>query len=199
MYIAFDTETSGLHAECQILTAHFIILDENFKELDSYNLKLKHKLYKIEAKAMTINKIDLVKHDISAVTVNMARNSFLVMLRKYNKRLIPIGHNVSFDLRFLKKSGLLTDIEFNQYISSNVLDTMNIAQYLKACRVIPEYQSLSLKNLCHFYNIELENDELHTAEYDIKITIELLKRFIKLLSSEQKDTLTKKRKVSAVE
>ena len=35
MYLAVDTETTGLSSNCQVLTAYFIILDDKFEEIDT--------------------------------------------------------------------------------------------------------------------------------------------------------------------
>jgi DNA polymerase III epsilon subunit-like protein len=89
----------------------------------------------------------------------------------------------------LKNSGLLSEDAF----SPNVLDTIVIAQFLKTCKMIPSKQSLSLSNLIKYFGIKMPGDGLgtgpgvvqfHTAEYDIRMTVELLKHFTQRQTTE---------------
>ena len=250
MYLAFDTETTGINAnKNNLLTACFIVTDDNLIEIDRLNLSLKHYDYNVSIKAMEINKIDLIKHHYDSVDIKSARNSLLDFLKKhknkmsnhvshssgsrlsssldpdsvrawtsqdksgssYNKTFTPIGHNVTFDINFIKNSGLLTENEYMSFISFNTLDTICIAQYLKLTGDLPKKQSISLINLCKYYGIEsplqvnsdlhkagsdLHKAGYHTAEYDIEMTLQLLRKFksinAKLIDSEK--MFSKKRK-----
>jgi DNA polymerase III epsilon subunit-like protein len=197
MYLAFDTETSGLDpTKHNLLTVCFIVLNDNLVEIDRLNLNIKYNEYNITIKAMEINKIDLIKHHncSSSVDLKTARSLLLDFLKK-NKRsqfnsslsygynlFTPIGHNVSFDINFIKGCGLLSEYEYHSYISFNCVDTICIAQFLKLTGEIPRKQSISLSNLCSYYNIKTEGDSesYHTAEYDIVMTLHLLRKFKKL-------------------
>jgi len=194
MYLAFDTETTGIDAvKNNLLTACFIVLDDNLVEIDRLNLSIKYNEYNISVRAMEINKIDLIKHHNSRNSVDLktARSMLLDFLRKNKKAhsnsslsygynlFTPIGHNVSFDINFIKGCGLLSEYEYNSYISFNCVDTICIAQFLKLTGEIPKTQSISLVNLCSYYNIKSEGntESYHTAEYDIVMTLHLLRKF----------------------
>jgi DNA polymerase III alpha subunit (gram-positive type) len=186
MYLAFDTETTGLnHNTNNLLTGFFVVLDSELNMIDTYNLKMKHETYNVSVKALEVNKINLVKHERTAKSVVEIRKEFLEFLEK-NKpryRYIPVGHNVNFDIRFLKSSKLLTEEQYNNYFSNYTLDTMMIAQFMKVCNLVPSTQSMSLVNLCSHLNIKYNEDTTkfaHDAEYDITMTISLLKEFISL-------------------
>lgn len=218
MYLAFDTETTGINSnKNNLLTVCFIVTDENLVEIDRLNLSLKHYDYNISIKAMEINKINLIKHHYESVDLKSAKNSLLDFLKKnknklssYNNMFTPIGHNVNFDINFIKNSGLLTESEYHNFISFNALDTICIAQYLKLIGDLPKKQSISLINLCKYYGIEPAQSKkikdsgvvsqiesgYHTAEYDIEMTLQLLRKFksinCKLIHSG--NMLSKKRK-----
>lgn len=222
MYLAFDTETTGIYSnKNNLLTACFIITDDNLIEIDRLNLSLKHNDYNVSIKAMEINKIDLIKHHYESVDLKSARNSLLDFLKKhknsselsYNKTFTPIGHNVTFDINFIKNSGLLTENEYMSFISFNTLDTICIAQYLKLTGDLPKKQSISLINLCKYYGIESPSQvhsdgdlsktrqepyktgtSYHTAEYDIEMTLHLLRKFKSINSKLIHSGLSKKRK-----
>lgn len=187
MYLAFDTETSGIHIDAQVLTAYFIILDSNFNEIDSLDLKIKYPVYSIQLKAFQVNNIDLVKHEQEALISLDAKIKLKNFLLKHKKnKYIPLGHNIKFDLDKMRSFGIY------DYVSSTFnLDTMQIAQFLKSSNKLPFNQSLSLKNLTEYYGIKPTGD-LHNAECDIRLTIDLFKHFQKVLtqSTSQQNTLS---------
>ena len=178
MYLAIDTETTGLNADCQVLTAYFIVLDNDLHEMAHLDLKIRYPYYKVYTKALEVNRIDLIKHDREAIDFVDAKNVLNKFLNDHKTpfRYIPLGHNINFDLKMLKNSGLLSD----DHLSPNVLDTITIAQFLKTCKIIPNKQSLSLTNLAKHFNLTTNNKtaniDFHTAEYDIRMTVELLKQ-----------------------
>lgn len=176
MYLAFDTETSGLHQDSQVLTAFFIVLDSEFNEIDSLDLKIKYPVYSIQLKAFEINNIDLNKHEkesISFFDAKIKLNTFLLKNLKITKKnkFIPLGHNVKFDIGKINKFGISDHLNnvFN-------IDTLQIAKFFKACGKLQDIQSLSLKNVTEYFNIQPKG-QLHTAECDIRLTIDLLKHF----------------------
>ena len=180
MYLAFDTETSGIHADAQVLTAYFIILDSNFNEIDSLDLKIKYPVYSIQLKAFQVNNIDLIKHEQEALISLDAKIKLKNFLLKHKKnKYIPLGHNVKFDLEKMKSFGI-----YDHVSSTFNLDTMQIAQFLKSSNKLPFNQSLSLKNLTEYYGIT-PTGELHNAECDIRLTIELFKHFQSTLSTQE--------------
>lgn len=178
MFLAFDTETTGLLDSCNVLTAYFIILDDKLNEIANLDLKIKYNHYNVNIKALEINKIDLIKHDKEAISQKDARNKLDYFLSVYKTKdnYIPLGHNISFDLKMLKNNDILTDSAIETYLSPVSIDTLTIAKFMKTNKKIPKKQSLSLSKISEYFNINLGNDSLyHTAEYDIKMTIELFK------------------------
>jgi DNA polymerase III epsilon subunit-like protein len=176
-YIAFDCETSGVSEASNLLTISFVILDKDLIQKDSLNISLKQTSgYNIYPEALQINRIDIIKHHQSSSDLQTSRKILLDFLNKnkgsYN--LIPIGHNIAFDIRFIKSSGLLTDREYSNFISCNPVDTLIVAQFLKTCGKLNQKQSLSLINLCNHFKLDSCKNSEHTSEYDIKMTIKLL-------------------------
>ena len=171
MYLAVDTETTGLSSYCQVLTAYFIILDDKFEEIDNIDLKIKYDNYNIYPKAMEINKINLDEHEKIADTQQEAKEKINNLLNKYNIKLTPLGHNIKFDLRMLKSNDLLC----NDYVTETCIDTIDLCKELKNVGIIPQNQSISLSKISDYLGITVKQAKLHTAEYDIRLTIELFK------------------------
>lgn len=198
-YIAFDCETTGLNINNNnLLTVCFIILDVNLEYIDKLNISLKQKSgYYISPDALEINKIDIVRHHKTAVDLENARTILLHFLSKnrstYN--LIPIGHNINFDINFIKSSGLLTESEYSNFISCNPIDTKTIAQFLKSCGKIHEKQSLSLINLCKYFNLTQCINLQHSSEYDTEMTIQLLKTMKSLVNDNSSNSSNKRKRV----
>ena len=180
-YIAFDAETTGLDVNVNnLLTACFIVLDSDLNELDRLNISLKSENYFINPKAIEVNKIDIVKHHLNSKDLINTKVEIINFLKKNktNFYLIPIGHNVSFDILFIKK---LLGLEYNNYFSYNSVDTIVIAQYLKICKKLPDRQSVSLISLCNYFGIKVDKEtKFHNSEFDTEMTIQLLKQFVKI-------------------
>ena len=203
-YICFDTETTGLQSSCNLLTAHFIILNKHLEKIDSLDLRIKYPVYTVYTKALEVNKIDLVSHDNhpDSLFISDANHKLVSFLQK-NKgqyRFLPIGHNINFDVQFIKSSNLLSEEEYSKYISVTTLDTLTIANFLKLTGVLPTTQPLNLVSLCKFLNISSDDTQAHNAEYDTKMTIELLKIFKEKIKNSKEEfndfKLSKKRKTS---
>jgi len=178
-FLCMDTETTGLSEDCNVLTAYFIILDSSLNEIASLDLKIKHNCYKVYTKAMEVNKINLIEHEKTAITKANAKEQLeqFLSIYKTNEKYIPLGHNVSFDLKMLKSNQILSDSAIECHLSPNSIDTLTIAKFMKSCKKIPVKQSLSLVKICAYFEISLITElEAHNAEYDIKMTIELFKK-----------------------
>ncbi len=187
-YIAFDCETGGFIDESSLLTVTFIVLDNNLCVLDTLDIALKsNRGYHVYPEALTVNKIDLIKHHATAIDLFTARTKLFSFLDAYKHMftLIPIGHNIQFDIRFIKNNGLMTGDEYSRYISPNAIDTISIAQFMKVSGKLPLRQSISLSNLCTYYNLGDDNVLQHTANYDTHMTIKLLRKFRNELQTEQ--------------
>ncbi len=199
-YVALDTETTGLDANVNnLLTATFIVLDSELIELDRLNISLQSQNYTVNAKAMEVNKINIVKHHESSKDLIDTKAQLINFLKKNktNFYLTPVGHNIQFDIQFIKK---LLGNEYNNYFSYNSVDTIVIANFLKMCGKLPERQPVSLSKLSEYYGIQrcdkVVNESFHTSEYDTEMTVKLLKKFVELNIFESKKLPLKKRCLS---
>lgn len=191
-FLAFDTETTGLNKnKCEILTAFFIILDEEFRIIDTLDLKIKHGFYTVYPKALEVNKIDILQHhnDKKSIYMREANRKLKTFLldNKGNEKYIPIGHNINFDIDMIKSNELLDDLFFSKNISHHIIDTMTVGNFLKASKILPHELSLSLISLCNFLKLEDNVSQLaaHNAEYDIKMTIKLFKKFQEMVGKDE--------------
>lgn len=195
MYLFIDTETGGFKAsEHSLLTLSAIVTDNKFNivpvptQSDNpddipgcLHLRIKANEYSVTPQAMAVNKIDLVKHAEIAVHTEAARQqlvNFIVDgLRMTNvRKLIPAGHNVQFDMRFIWHQ-LMGEGEWGTYCTYPVFDTAAIARYLNSAGKISGGCSLPVLR----ERFQIHTGAAHDAEVDNLATIELAKKFMEFL------------------
>ena len=185
-FVALDIETGGIGLDKSLLTAYFSILDENFNETDNLYLRVKPDdgVYAVNAEALDINKIDLVKHDAVAITYREAKTVLYSFLERNNPggavKLIPIGHGISFDIAFLCDK-LISKPTWDHFVSYRSLDTSIIAQFLICCGQMPD-SAAALSKIAAYFGIPVE--QAHTANGDVNMSIEVLKKMINLIKQE---------------
>ncbi len=89
-------------------------------------------------------------------------------------KLIPIGHNVQFDILFIYEH-LLSKKHWDQHVSYRKLDTGTIAQFFKLCGFIPDDKSGSLEYLAERFGVKFK-DRAHTAESDAMMCVHILQK-----------------------
>lgn len=187
-YLAFDTETGGLDPKkSSLLTAYFAVLDENFNAIAELDLKIKNEkneIYQVTGEALKINGINLAEHHnenrnstkgLAAVQLKDLLHTHLVD----NDTLIPIGHNVDFDIGFIQEHLLPKEL-WDRYVSYRKLDTAVIGNFLKAKKIIPSNTSGSLGGLAKFFKIDIGKGSLHNAKIDTVVTVALLQEMLKV-------------------
>lgn len=181
IYIAVDTETGGIGPDVSLLTAYIAILDQNMDIIDELDLAMRpdNGIYQCTGEALGINKINLVEHDKTAITLGKAGELFRALLMKHSPggsiKLLPLGHNIAFDMEKLYQH-VLNKKESQKYISYRCLDTGSTGNYLKACGIIPETVTGSLGSYVEHYGIP--KGDFHTARGDVLMTIGVMKAMI---------------------
>lgn len=180
-YIAIDCETGGIGTDKSLLTAYFGVYDEAFQLRSDLYLHVKPNdgIYKVTAEALSINKINLVEHNQEAITEKEAGTRLYDFLYNANingkDKLIPIGHNVAFDIKFLQEH-LVGQGTWEKFVSYRVLDTGVIAQFFKTAGILSEDISGGLGSLAAHYKISQSN--AHTAKEDAQVTVKVLQNMI---------------------
>lgn len=187
-YIALDVETGGLTQDVSLLTAYFAFIrrcdNGDMVKLDDLDLKIKPNddIYRVTAESLEINQIDLKQHNKIAITEKQAGTKLYDKLRLWyadsDDKLIPIGHNVAFDIRRVTNT-LVSVGSWEQYVSYRVLDTCTIAQFLRLRGDLPKDLSCSLVNLSNYFNVEVDGLP-HEAKYDTLSTVKVLENLLKI-------------------
>jgi DNA polymerase III alpha subunit (gram-positive type) len=93
-------------------------------------------------------------------------------------KIIPVGHNVAFDIRKITNS-LISKGSWDNFISYRVLDTCTIAQYLILSGKLNSDISCSLGHLSAYFKINIQGNA-HEAKYDTLITMAVLQELMKI-------------------
>ena len=185
-YIVFDTETGGIGLDKSLLTAYFALLELNngtFTVKDDLDLRIKpdNDIYCVTAESLEITQIDLKRHNRGAVYQKRAGTMLYDKLRVWQTiakdKLVPIGHNVAFDIQRVTND-LVSRGSWEQYVSVRVLDTCTIAQFLSICGKLPADLSCGLVNLSQYFNVQVDGLP-HEAKYDALVTAKVLENLIK--------------------
>jgi DNA polymerase III alpha subunit (gram-positive type) len=174
-YLCFDTETGGIGLDKSLLTAYLAVYDDSFNAVDELSLLLKPDdgIYRVEARALEINGINLVEHDKLAIPYREAKHflyNFLFKNSIKGDKLVPVGHGVAFDTQRLKHD-LISSGSWENFVSYRAIDTSNVARFLIAAGKIPATVSGSLESLCDYFKVTLAHGEqFHSANVDTQKT-----------------------------
>lgn len=178
LYIPFDTETGGIGEEVSILSAHFAACDKDLNVIDELDILTRPNdgVYVTTAKALEINKINLIQHDKVAVTYSQAGAQIRDFVCKHSQngkvKLIPVGKNVGFDVKKVTDN-LLGAKTWNQYVSYRTYDITSMIIYAKRLGLLPLDLPESLQEVAEHFGIKAE---WHTARGDNMAGIEVVKR-----------------------
>jgi len=184
-FIALDIETGGIGDDKSLLTACFVFCKKTpsgFEILDMLNLNIKPNddVYRVTAESLCINNIDLKEHNKIAITEREAGQKLYNCLKNWytqagSNKLIPIGHNVAFDIRRVTNT-LVSMGSWESFVSYRVMDTCTIAQFMRLKGNLPNNLSCSLVNLGDYFKCKPTSGKPHEAEYDVLMTINVLER-----------------------
>ena len=185
-YIVFDTETGGIGLDKSLLTAYFALLELNngtFSVKDDLDLRIKpdNDIYCVTAESLEITQIDLKQHNRGAIYQRRAGTMLYDKLKVWQTiakdKLVPIGHNVAFDIQRVTND-LVSRGSWEQYVSYRVMDTCTIAQFLRISGRLPADLSCSLVNLGQYFNVQVDGLP-HEAKYDALVTAKVLENLLK--------------------
>lgn len=178
-FVALDNETGGLTSDTSLLTSFLAILDADLNIVDELELLVKPDdgIYRVNAEALNINKINLLEHDKKAIPYSQAGAPLYEFLRKHSdngaNKLVPFGHNVMFDILGICDK-IMSKKTWDHFCGYRLLCTGNISQFLKLQGKLPSDIQASLGKLAAYFGID--NSKAHTSKGDVLMCIEVLKK-----------------------
>lgn len=186
--LVFDTETGGIDAaQHSILSLGAVVWEDGVPGAE-FEVKIKEPTLTLTIEAMAINKIDLVQHASAAVTPADAMKQLRAFLRRHFKAELAgsgvplVGHNVGFDIGFLKRLCRLSDQSFEELFSHRSTDTAGILRFM----TLAGRSSLSgagLDEALAYFQVNVNGGLRHTALEDARATAVLFTKLIELAKS----------------
>lgn len=195
-YIVFDCETGGLDENKNPITQFAcIILDgSTLKEIDRWETFVKpYNDLTIEQKALEMTMVSMsdINKGLSLKKFVTTATDFWELHRvktrtKEMGRLIPVGHNVTFDIRFLNYALALEGKESVDYwMYPNIIDTFSLA---KMTWGIKGDEKLNLGASSERAKIQLT--DAHGAMNDVEATADLLRWYMRKLRGKGGEGIT---------
>lgn len=192
-YFAFDVETTGLDPrQCAIISIGFVVLDDELNPIDNDEFYVRpFEGALVEPKAIEINGYSPEKWDEEGAMDQeelLQRLDNALMYHTFSgpktasknqifggiKKLIPLGYNVSFDLKFLKEFFIRHEENIDRYLESDAVCVLKEVKKDDKSKQHVEPDGYKLSNTCKRF--EVKNDNPHQALSDIRATIEVYKK-----------------------
>lgn len=172
--LVMDTETGGLEAGVHSLLQVGLLVCENGEVLDELKVNIVEENiedYVVTDMAMKINGINLETH--TGYTKSEAVALIVAFVQKHFKKPAQTaGHNVGFDVSFVKALFKFVGVDYDAVFSYRLLDTSSIARFLIFSGIIPNRGKLG--DLAKHFGIEFVESELHDSLVDCHVTYKLL-------------------------
>lgn len=181
-FVFIDTETGGINPQIHsLLQIGLVVWDANLGIIDQAEWNIKSDHYCFTKHAQLINKFNILEHNLHAKEPKTVIKELIIFLRRYfdNNYYIPIiGHNVQFDVAFLKEFFKKNHRSFNHYFSHRYIDTYSVYKTLVlAGKIVHSLDSSS--DAFKYFNIRIDNR--HRAISDCIATVELYSKLLTLL------------------
>jgi len=176
-----DTETTGLHVEKgdQIISV---------ASLRVSNLKIGEEkiLNELVNPKMKIPEASIKIHNITDNQVQSKPTLFEIneKILKFIKKSILVGHNINFDINFLKENSKGSALAHRMKVIK-AIDTI----YLTAS-LFPDLKNYELTNLCETFKIETKDQIRHSALGDCTITARLFLYLLNIAKSKGVKNIT---------
>jgi DNA polymerase III alpha subunit (gram-positive type) len=189
-YIVYDTETGGLDETKNPITQYAcVVLDfKTLREIDRFETYVKpYNDLIIEKQALEHTMVSMT--DIrNGITVE----NFVNVLIEFNQmhqakgkfkdagRLVPVGHNIPFDNRFLTYACRLFNKNYYELVHENFIDTMTLS---KMAWGVVGNEKIRLSDCTERANLKLT--DAHGAMNDVEATADLFRYFTRKLRAQR--------------
>lgn len=173
-YTVVDTETTGYTpkyakmveiAAVKIYPDFTIDYENTFSELINPEISIPYNAYKVHNISNDMVKDKPLIQDIMP--------SFL----SFTKDSVIVGHNVNFDMRFIKHEAQNCNLPLT---FNHVLDTLSLSK-----KAVPNLEAYKLDNLIDYFNINLniDNSDRHRALFDAVNTAIVMIKCLEILQN----------------
>ena len=183
-FLFIDTETGGtIPTKHSLLSIGLIVWDTNFGEIARKEIFIKYRRYFVTKEAQRINKFNKNNQNNIGIEPANAVEELMNFINAYFPEdfyVTVIGHNVHFDIDFLKVLFRKCGKSFDNYFSHRYIDTYSVFKTLALAGVLDKDLNSSA-DAFKYFNIVVENR--HDALDDCLATVKLYEKMINLLSN----------------
>lgn len=176
-----DAETGGLDpTNSSLLSIGLVVWEEGSIKAQT-EIFLKDSVMAISPDAVKVNRLNLIEHIEKAVYPDAAAAMMIDFCRKNLSCPPPWvigGHNIYFDLGFLRPFLMNQGHQWHEYFSHRALDTSSILRFLFLSGIM-EKEVVSSDEAFAFFNIKVNGR--HTALGDALATAELFNKLVSLI------------------
>lgn len=151
-----DTETGGIDPQKHSLLSVGMIVWEDGVLGARELININDGLNICTKEALSINKINIDEHIKNAVSPKDAVNEIINFIEEHfgkGERVTLIGHNITFDIGFLKQLFKNNNCEYGKYFSHRSVDNHTIMFYLQICGIIKD-KIISSRDALKYFNIK---------------------------------------------
>jgi DNA polymerase III epsilon subunit-like protein len=185
--LVIDTETGGTDPTTHSILSFAGVVWEDGKAADSLALMI-HESPNIatDPKALEINRIDLAEVRARGVSPAAAVESINAFCKHQfgkpdqGEKVVVVGHNVAFDIAFLRRLYGLAHADYDAVFSHRSIDTASIVRFLNLAGVLPLQEAGSTAVFEHF-GISPDQSSRHSAIGDARATLSLLNHLISVV------------------
>jgi DNA polymerase-3 subunit epsilon len=179
--LIIDTETSGLDPDLHSVLAIGAAVWFRGSIVDSIELFVRDDPMVVQAEAIRINQIDLEwlrEHGASPSEAVATLEAFVRRNFDFSapgNRVGLVGHNLNFDISFLKRLYQRAGASYHDTFSHRVIDTASILRFFALTGLLPLSGASSTEAFEHF---DITVPARHTALGDAVATAQLLDKLI---------------------
>lgn len=185
--LVIDTETGGIDPDRHSLLSVAAVVWADGRIEGEIEILVGEADVTVTARALEINRIDLVEHARGAVPPAEALSRLLGFVAEHfrvelaaGEQVVLVGHNVGFDVGFLRRLCRLAGASFPAQFSHRMLDTASVLRFLSLAGFVPAAAVASTEAFAHF-GVCIPPELRHTALGDARATADLLTRLVGLV------------------
>lgn len=196
-FLLLDAEYGGVRSngklshEFSILELYLEVTDSELGVIDSLELKIKpdNEQYVVSAEGLAANKINLINHNKIAISEGKAKELLFNFIKNHsdngNIKLIPLGKGIVGDIRYLFDQKFISEHNWRNFVSDQIIDFGGIIMLLKVLGVYPQTQSPSTGKMSNSLEaladaLGVSTSNLHEAKGDVELYREVCKHLFTL-------------------
>ncbi len=172
-HLVLDTETGGLDPGRHSLLTLGLVAGDAAGPAEGLEIAVRHEPYAVSGGGMKVNRIDLAAHHEAALDPPRALEALEAFLGRHYPGDAPVtlvGHNIAFDIAFLRAFMASLGRSFESRFGHRSVDTHAVAAALRDAGRLPSGLQLSSTALFAHFGIEVPEEKRHTALGDALAT-----------------------------